>query len=170
LQALTRINLEHATRIAPLRAAEQAARAASEQAEAALHASTTRIDAETVSFRDAMLAAWEEQSRAAEVHARTVLRGPGRLGLKLLAVNRAQEELARWSVAWQPIIVDMPHAHEEIARYADGWENRPRIHTAVENYARTLAETRHPEHSVLLAAAERARDQAVRASDMRARP
>ena len=51
LQAATRINLEHATRIAPLRAAEQAARVASEQAEAALRASTTRIDAETVSAR-----------------------------------------------------------------------------------------------------------------------
>jgi exodeoxyribonuclease V alpha subunit len=79
LQALTRINLEHATRIAPLRAAEQAARAASEQAEAAMRASTTRIDAETVSARDAMLAAWDEQRRMAEVHARAVLRGPGRL-------------------------------------------------------------------------------------------
>ncbi len=164
LRAVTRINLEHATRIAPLRAAEQAARAASEQADAALRGSTTRIDAETASARDAMLAAWDEQRHAAQVHARTVLHGPGRLGLKLLAVNRAQEELARWSVAWQPIIPDMPHGHEEIARYADRSQNRPRIQTAVENYARTLAETRHPEHAVLLAAAQRAREQADHAS------
>jgi hypothetical protein len=161
---VTRINLEHATRIAPLRAAEQAARVASEQAEAALRASTTRIDAETASARDAMLAAWDEQRRAAQVHARTVLHGPGRLGLRLLAVNRAQEELARWSVAWQPIIAEMPHAHEEIARYADRSQNRPRIRTAVEDYARTLAEIRHPEHPVLLAAAQRAREQADHAS------
>ena len=164
LRAVTRINLEHATRITPLRAAEQAARAVAEQAEAALRASTTRIDAETASARDAMLAAWDEQRRAAQVHARTVLRGPGRLGLKLLAVNRAQEELARWSVAWQPIIADMPHAHEEIARYADRWENRLRIRTAVENYARTLAETRHSERPVLLAAVQHAREQADHAS------
>ena len=164
LRAVTRINLEHGTRIAPLRAAEQAARAASEQAEAALRASTTRIDAETASARDAMLAAWDEQHRTAQVYARTVLHGPGRLGLKLLAVNRAKEELARWSVAWQPIIPDMPDAHEEIARYADRSQDRPRIRTAVEDYARTLAETRHAEHPVLLAAVQRAREQADHAS------
>ena len=80
-------------------------------------------------------------------------------------VNRAQEELARWSVAWQPIIPDMPHGHEEIARYADRSQNRARIYTAVETYARTVAETHHPEHPVLLAAAQRAREHADHASN-----
>jgi hypothetical protein len=161
---VTRIYLDHATRIAPLRAAEHAARAASEQAEAVVRASTTRMDAEIASDRAAMLAMWDEQRRTAQMHARTVLHGPGRLGMKLLAVNRAQEELARWSVAWQPIIADMPEAHEEIACYADRAQNPARIHTAVENYARTLAEARHPEHPVLLAASQRAREQADHAS------
>jgi hypothetical protein len=74
--------------------------------------------------------------------------------LRLPAVNRAREELARWSVKWQPHLPDMPTHNDQVVHYANRSDNRPRIRQAFEDYAHQHAEATHPERAVIAAAAQ----------------
>jgi hypothetical protein len=85
-----------------------------------------------------------------------VLAGPGRLGQRLLAVNRAVETLARWSTLWQPYLPDMPTSTTAIAHYATSWHNGDRITDSFDRVARTRAEHAHPQHRDLDDVAEHA--------------
>jgi len=132
--------------IAPLEATYRQAREIQSMAKGMADHSETVIAVETEQNREALLAEWTAQRPAAHANARTVLDGPGRIGLKLPAVNRAKEALGRWSVRWQPIIPAMPTGHADIARFADRADDTPRIYKAVDDYARRRAESRYPEH------------------------
>lgn len=90
--------------------------------------------------------------------------GPGRLGLRLAAVNRATEALARWSVDWQPYLAAMPTDSVQIAHYASWADDRPRLRDGFEDYATRQAEHAHPEHQSLETAAETAAAHHQRAS------
>ena len=83
----------------------------------------------------------------------------GRLGHRLLALNRATETLANWSITWQAYLPEMPTSTERIARYASWPHNRQRIAEAFDTYARSQAEHAHPEHSNSQRAADHAQQQ-----------
>jgi len=105
----------------------------------------------------------DTQRREAHANARTVLDGPGRLGLRWPAANRATEALARWAVDWQPIIPAIPTEHAAIARFADRPDDTPRIYAAIDDFAHRQAAARHPEHErhvAQAAAADRVAGQA----------
>ncbi|MDQ3663632.1 MAG: hypothetical protein M3353_03100 [Actinomycetota bacterium] len=146
LRQIAQLRRQQPGEIEPLEAHYQQARETQTLAHARADYSQTVIAAETRQVRDAILAAWNTQRSAAAANARRALDGPGRLGLKLPAVNRANEALAHWSVSWQPIIPTMPTGHADIARFADRADDTPRIYAAVEDYARRQAQVRHPEH------------------------
>lgn len=108
--------------------------------------SHTAVAAEAEHDRAALLAAWNAQRGQAHANARGVLDGPGQLGLKRAAVNRANEALARWAVTWHPIIPDIPAGHADIARFADRADDNLTVYAAVEDYAGRQAAARHPGH------------------------
>jgi hypothetical protein len=89
--------------------------------------------------------------------------GSGRLGLRLVAVNRATETLARWSTSWQPYLPDMPTSTARIARFADGPDNRHRLVDAFDQHTRRQAEHAQPEHHALQQAAETAQQRRTQA-------
>ena len=70
--------------------------------------STAMIAADTDRLREHMLSLWDADRPAAHTAAQVVTRGPGPLGLRLPAVNRAREELARWSVNGSPTYPTCP--------------------------------------------------------------
>jgi hypothetical protein len=129
-----------------------------------LHAQATQgldhIDAlialDTARLRDHLLTAWHGDRNGASVAARVVQHSPGRLGLRLAAVNRAREELARWSVKWQPYLPDMPTNNDQVVHYANRSDNRPRIRQAFDDYAHRHAEATHPERAMIATTAQTA--------------
>ncbi len=102
---------------------------------------------------------WDAQRRGARDAARTVLAGPGRLGLRLPAVNRAVDQLGCWSAAWQPYLPDLPTDTRGIAHYAARADNPSHIGDAFDHYARGQVAHAHPEHADLTEAASAAAEQ-----------
>jgi exodeoxyribonuclease V alpha subunit len=88
-----------------------------------------------------------------------VTRGPGPLRLRLAAVNRAREELARWSVKWQSYRPDMPTGNDQVVYYAHDSDNRTRLSHAFNAHAQQQAAAAHPGHAALVATAQAARTQ-----------
>ncbi|CCG04773.1 MobF family relaxase [Blastococcus saxobsidens] len=110
-------------------------------------ASGAVVAAETDRIRDTLLASWDAGRNASRDAARVVLDGPGRLGLRRGAVNRAGEQLVDWADAWRPYLPAMPTDPQLIARLADRSDDRPRLWTAFDSYARHHAERAHPENA-----------------------
>lgn len=73
---------------------------------------------------------WDAQRDAARDAGNIVHDGTGKFGQRRRAVNRAGEELARWSTEWQPILPWMPSATADIASHARWFDDAPRIRTA----------------------------------------
>jgi hypothetical protein len=73
----------------------QQARTRHAQATHRLDRSDALIAPDTARLRDHLLSAWDSDRHATRVAAHVVDHGPGRLGLRLAAVNRAREKLAR---------------------------------------------------------------------------
>ncbi|MBN1094019.1 relaxase domain-containing protein [Blastococcus sp. TML/M2B] len=121
-------------------------------------ASRAVVTAETDRIRDTLLASWDTGRDAARHAAQVVLDGPGRLRLRRAAVNRAGEQLVDWADAWRPYLPTIPTDPQQIARLADRADDRPRLWTAFDSYARHHAEHAHPEHTQLRAAAATAQE------------
>ncbi len=134
----------------------RSARTSNAQATSQLKHAETLIAGETEGYRDRLLAEWDADRDPARQAADLVNRGGGPLGLRLPAVNRAREELARWSVTWQPYLPDMPTTNQHIAHYAARSDNQLRIRAAFENHAHQAAPGAHPERRGLAAAAQTA--------------
>ncbi|CAN5758815.1 hypothetical protein BH18ACT7_BH18ACT7_06560 [soil metagenome] len=173
LRQIAQLHSQHAAEIAPLEAGHRQAREARALATERAEHSHIMIAATTEHHRDALLAAWNTQRREANANARTVLDGSGRFGLRWAAVNPASEALARWAVSWQPIIPALPTGHEAIARFADRFDDSPRIYAAIDDFAGRQAAACHPELERHVAEATAADCVAVQASaklyDTRAR-
>ena len=135
------------------------ARAAAEPVRADADRSAVAIDRHAQQLRDGLLHHWHEQHEQARDAARTVLAGTGRLGQRLLAVNRASEALARWSTSWQPYLPDMPTSTDRIARFAAYSSDSHEVLDAFDGYARAQAERSNPEHRDLQHVAEHAEQQ-----------
>ncbi len=73
-------------------------------------------------------------------------------------MNRAGEQLVDWADAWRPYLPAMPTEPQQIARLADRADDRPRLWTAFDQYARHHAEHAHPEHAQLRATAATAQE------------
>src|SRR5262249_12075351 len=106
---------------------QEQARAVAEQARAQADRSAAAIERHAQQIRDQLLHQWNEQLEQAGDAARVVLAGPGRIGLRLVAVRRATETLASWSTEWQPYLPDMPTSTDRIAHYATWPPNQQRI-------------------------------------------
>jgi hypothetical protein len=140
----------------PLEAGYQQARTTARDTRAAAERCRTGIEQDTAAACDRLLTAWDAQREHARQAAETIRRGPGRLGVHLVAVNRATETLAAWSMRWQPVLPDMPTDTAGIASYATWPHERQRILTAFDRHARPHAEHAHPEHAALQQAADHA--------------
>ncbi len=147
LRQIAQLQRRQADENGPLEARYRQAGEARSLADATVDHSASVIAAETEHRRDALLTAWNAQRTEAHANARTALDGPGRLGLKWPAVNRAHEALARWAIEWQPIIPTMPTGHARIAGLADRADDTPRVYAALEDHARRQAQAGHPEHA-----------------------
>ena len=139
-----------------LQATYEQTRATAERARAAADWARTGIEQDTAIACDRLLTEWDTQREQARHAAETVRRGPGRLGLRLVAVNRATETLATWSVSWQPYLPDMPTDSRRIAHYATWRHDRQQLLAAFDRHARPHAEQAHPDHDALQQAAEQA--------------
>ncbi len=145
--------------LTPLEAREAQARASAEHARAQADRSQAAVDHHAHQIRDRLLQDWNQQREQARHAGQMVLAGPGRLGHRLLAVNRATEALAKWSTSWQPYLPDMPTSTTAIAYFATRWHDQQRITDAFDQVARTQAEHAHPDHHATHQVAETAEQQ-----------
>jgi thymidine kinase len=142
--------------LAALAAGAEQARVPAEQARAAADRAAARVDQHAQQIRDQLLQQWNVQRDQARDAGQAVFAGPGRLGHRSIAMRRATETLATWSLTWQPYLPDMPTGTERIAHYAIYRSDTRRISEAFDAYARDSAEQAHPDHAELVRTAEAA--------------
>jgi hypothetical protein len=137
-------------------AADAAAQGADQlDAEVAAHAADLARDLQTD---------WDRQRPAATRAAQIVHAGTGRLGQHLISMRRAAEDLAAWSLRWQPYLPAMPTRTEDIASFASRPDDAFRIREAFERDAREAAERARPDYQSACTAAAAASDQLDHAS------
>ncbi|WP_092194901.1 MobF family relaxase [Blastococcus tunisiensis] len=158
LREVVALESAHADRAAALTDAYRQTGIDARHATARVDASGAVVTAETDRIRDTLLANWESERLAVREAAQVVLDGPGRLRLRRAAVNRAGEQLVDWADAWRPYLPAMPTDPQQIARLADRSDDRPRLWTAFDSYARHHAQRAHPEHAQLRATAATAQE------------
>ncbi|MGY5884916.1 MobF family relaxase [Modestobacter lacusdianchii] len=158
LREIVALESANAYRAAALTEAYRQTKIDARHATARADASGAAVTAETDRIRDTLLDGWDTGRDAARDAAQIVLDGPGRLRLRRAAVNRAGEQMVDWADAWRPCLPAMPTDPQQIARLADRSDDRPRLWTAVDSYARQHAEDAHPEHARLRAAADAAQE------------
>jgi exodeoxyribonuclease V alpha subunit len=158
LREIVALESAHADRAAALTEAYRQAGIDARHAMARADASGAVVTAEADRIRDTLLDSWDTGRDAARDAAQVVLDGPGRLGLRRAAVNQAGEQLTDWADAWRPYLPAMPTDPQQIARLADRADDRPRLWTAFDSYARHHAEGAHPEHAQLRATAATAQE------------
>jgi thymidine kinase len=158
LREIVMLESAHADRAAALSDAYRQTGSDARHATARADASGAIVTAETDRIRDTLLGSWDTARGAARDAAQVVLDGPGRLRLRRAAVNRAGEQLVDWADGWRPYLPAMPTDPQQIARLADRSDDRPRLWTAFDTYARHHAEHAHPEHAQLRATAATAQD------------
>ena len=167
LRAVVALEADQADRLKALEAGYRRAAADAEHARQQAEVSGAVVTAQAGRIRGALFARWDAERNAAHRAARTVLDGPGRLGLRRAAVTRATEQLIDWADRWRPHLSDLPADPGRLAQVAAGVDARPALQVAFGAAARRAAEHSHPEHAALHAAADaahRAQEQAGRAA------
>jgi conjugative relaxase-like TrwC/TraI family protein len=148
-----------------LQQAYESARAAAQQAAAVTDHLEHLVSAHAEDVANTLQRDWDSQRDAARRAAQVVRDGPGRFGQRSLAVRRAVDDLMHWSATWQPYLPTMPTRAEDVAAFADWFDDTPRIRAAFERYGRVVAERGQPDYLVARDAAEHAlaqRDEASR--------
>ncbi|WP_347059650.1 MobF family relaxase [Blastococcus sp. HT6-30] len=158
LREIVALESAHADQAAALTDAYRQTGIDARHATARADASGAAVAAEIDRIRDTLLGSWDTGRNAARDAGQVVLDGPGRLRLRRAAVNRAGEQLVDWADAWRPYLPAMPTDPQQIARLADRSDDRPRLWTAFDSYARHHAEHAHPEHAQLRATAATAQE------------
>ena len=159
LEQVIALRAERDQALAALQPREAQARTDAERAGADAECSQAAIDRHAQQLRDRLITEWDSQREQARHAGQVVLTGPGRLGHRLIAVNRATETLAHWSLAWQPYLPDMPTSTTAIARYATWPDRHAAIVDAFEQHTRSQAEHAHPGHREMQQRAEAAAQQ-----------
>lgn len=158
LREIVALESAHANQLTALEARYARTGIDTRHATARADASGAVVTAETDRIRDKLLHSWDIGRDAARDAARVVLGGPGRLRLRRAAVARAGEQLIDWADTWRPYLPAMPTDPQQIARLADRADDRPRLWTAFDSYARHHAEHAHPEHARFRATAATAQE------------
>jgi exodeoxyribonuclease V alpha subunit len=114
------------------------------------------VSGHATKISDALQRAWDQQRNAARHAARTVRKGPGRLGQRRAAVRQAAQQLTHWSATWRPYLPTMPTRTEDVVAFADWFDDMPQIRGLLESHARSLAEAAVPDYLSKRAAAEAA--------------
>jgi exodeoxyribonuclease V alpha subunit len=168
LSSIVAADADHADQLSALEDRQRQTAIAAQQAKDRAAASGALVIDEADRLRDTLLARWDAQRHDARQAARIVLNGPGRLGLRRGAENRAEEQLADWADRWRPHLPTLPTEPRRLARVASSADDRPRLQAAFDDIARRQAESAHPEQARLRAAAdaaETASDHVSRALD-----
>jgi exodeoxyribonuclease V alpha subunit len=163
LREVIRQEAPHAGELARLEASVEQTATAAAQAARRLEASAATIAADADRTRDDLLRRWDDDRGVARTAAKTVVDGPGRLGLRRTAVARAGEQLTDWADRWRPHVPSLPTDTTELARVAGWFDDRPSLWAALDATARDQAAHAHPDHAVLSTtadAAQRAHEQA----------
>ena len=163
LREVVRLEAPHAGELANLQAAREQAAITAEQAKQQAAASGAALADHADRVRDTLLARWDGERPATRAAARTVLDGPGRLGLRRGAVARAGEQLTDWADRWRPHVPSLPTERKDLAEVAGWFDDRPALWRALDAAARQAAEQAHPEHAQLRASADAARHAAEQA-------
>jgi exodeoxyribonuclease V alpha subunit len=156
IRSIAALEADRADRLTELEAICRQAATAAAHAQQRADASAADVAIEAASLRDRLLTAWDAQRATAHEAARTVLDGPGRLGLRRAAVARATEQLTAWADTWRPWLPTMPTDPRAIATLASSTDDRARLRAAFDEHARRHAEPTHPEYSRLTAEADAA--------------
>jgi exodeoxyribonuclease V alpha subunit len=152
LRTVVALEAGQADRLEALEAGHRQAAADAEHARQQAEVSGAIVTAEADRIRDALLARWDAERTAAREAARTVLAGPGRLGLRRATVARAGQQLIDWADRWRPHLPELPADTHHIAQVAGWFDDRPAIWGAFDTVARRAAEGAHPEYAALRAA------------------
>jgi hypothetical protein len=153
------VRAEHDATIGPLDAVRRHARDVAAQARQHAEHTAQLVDTTATEYAGVLTQRWAQQRPAARDAARTVLAGPGRLGLHRRAVTQADTELQQWADTWRPVVTDLPTDPAQLALLGVGHDTS-HVDTAIDIYARTVAEAAHPEHQAALATAQAATDRA----------
>ncbi|TFV89905.1 MobF family relaxase [Blastococcus sp. CT_GayMR16] len=153
LREVVALESAHARQLTALEARYRQTGIDARHAAARADASGAAVTAEIDRIRDTLLDSWDSGRVPARDAARVVLDGPGRLKLRRAAVHRAGEQLIDWADAWRPYLPAMPTDPQQIASLADRSDDRPRLWTAFDSYARHDTEHVRPEHAQLRATA-----------------
>jgi hypothetical protein len=157
LRKVVALEAPHAGELANLEAARDQTAIAAEQARRRAGDSGAAVAAHAAQVRDTLLARWDGERDAARQAARMVLDGPGRLGLRRAAWARASEQLTDWADRWRPHVPSLPLDPKDLAHMAGWFDDCPALWRALDDSARQAAESAHPEHAQLCAAADAAR-------------
>ncbi|TFV45755.1 MobF family relaxase [Blastococcus sp. TF02A-35] len=158
LREIVALKSAHAKQLTALEARYEQTKADARHATAQADASGAAVTADTDRIRDTLLDTWDTGRDAARQAAQVALDGPGRLHLRRAAANRAGQQLVAWADTWRPYLPAMPTDPRQIALLADRSDDRPRLWTAFDSYARNHAEHAHPEHAQLRATTATAQD------------
>jgi hypothetical protein len=157
LRGIAALEADQVDRLAALQVACGQAELDAEHALERAEASATAVATEADRVRGELLATWDAQRDTAAEAARIMLDGRGRFGQRRAAVARADEQLTTWAHTWRPLLPTMTRDPRRIAAFAAAADDRPRLEAAFGGHARRHAESTHPEHVQLNAAADAAR-------------
>ncbi|RBY92879.1 MobF family relaxase [Blastococcus sp. TF02A-30] len=163
LRGVVTLEAPHAGTLANLQAAREQTAITAEQAKQQAAASGAALANHADRVRDTLLARWDDERPATRAAARTVLDGPGGLGLRRAAVARAGEQLTDWADRWRPHVPSLPTDPTDLAQAAGWFDHRPDLWRSLDASARQAAEQAHPEHAQLRATADTARHAAEQA-------
>ncbi|GAB3320352.1 hypothetical protein GCM10027451_41100 [Geodermatophilus aquaeductus] len=156
LRTVVALEAGRADRLEALEAAYRQAAAGAEHARQQAEVSGAIVTAEADRIRDALLGGWDAEWTAAREAARTVLAGPGRLGLRRATVARAGQQLTDWADRWRTHLPELPADTHHIAQVAGRFDDRPATWAAFDTAARRATEGAHPEYAELRAAVDAA--------------
>jgi exodeoxyribonuclease V alpha subunit len=154
LRTVVALEAGQADGLEALEAGHQQAAADAEHTRQQTEVSGAIVSAEADRIRDALLAGWDAERTAAREAARTVLAGPGWLGLRRATVACAGQQLIDWADRWRPHLPELPADAHHIAQVGGWFDDRPAIWAAFDTAARRTAEGAHPEYAALRAAVD----------------
>nr|MDP9166853.1 hypothetical protein [Actinomycetota bacterium] len=134
---------------------ERDTRAAHKAAKARLAPVQTQVNTDATTIYAQLLADWCTDREAAAQAAQVVRAGTGRFGRGKSDIADATRLLQQWAARWEPVLGDLS-AHVDVLTgtrgvlgYAIQQPSQDHMHAALQAYAQTVAEARHPEHRAL---------------------